>query len=348
LLKRLAEIFTDRVSRALRAVAPATHTSLFKWKARNGAYSLLRRQNLSQPQTLSKKILFKMAWDRNSLMNQFADKIRVRDYIEKKIGPQYLVPLLGFFDSSEKISWESLPQEFAIKVSHGSGGVIVVSETATSQTALPWASDTIGWEKFLISPQNADSARIAALLDHWLSMKYEWWPGRRPEWAYRHVPPRIIIESLISGDSGLAPTEIKIFTVNGQARMLLLMLMSSSGEKKKIRLDRHWNILPGRFYEAGLLQASHTDAPSIPANLGEMIWVAETLGRGVDFIRVDLYDDSGQLRVGELTNYPFAGDGHYEPAEFDEWLGENWHPTYWRANVSRFVARAWHPLGKAR
>ena len=38
-----------------------------------------------------------------------------------------------------------------------------------------------------------------------------------------------------------------------------------------------------------------------------MIEIAERLGEGVDFVRVDLYDVDGRVVFGELTNYPAGG-----------------------------------------
>jgi hypothetical protein len=308
-------------------------------KEKSAAYAALRHQNYLAPLTLPQKILFKMAWDRNPLLTQLADKAGVRDYITARIGSDYLVPALAIVERPEDVPWEALPSEFAIKVTHGSGGVIVVSDTGKPETRLPVASERVGWEKYLITPQNASSAHISPLLKHWLSMNYEWQPGRMPEWAYRRVPPKIIIEELIPGFSGRPPADIKVYTFNGRAQMFLVVSPQASGKKVTSRFDREWNVLPVRFYEAGVLQESASNPPPLPANLDAMIHVAEALGHGNDFVRVDLYDDAGQLRVGEITNYPFAGDGYYEPAEFETWLGEDWKPHYWRARFYRLFKK---------
>ncbi|MBN9099980.1 MAG: hypothetical protein J0I49_17980 [Pseudonocardia sp.] len=39
----------------------------------------------------------------------------------------------------------------------------------------------------------------------------------------------------------------------------------------------------------------------------EMIQVAERLGAGTDFVRVDLYDIDGRVVFGELTSFPAGG-----------------------------------------
>ena len=55
-----------------------------------------------------------------------------------------------------------------------------------------------------------------------------------------------------------------------------------------------------------------------------MLEIAEALGAGVDFVRVDLYCLERRVVFGELTNYPLAGRAAFEPAEFDRWLGGWW------------------------
>jgi TupA-like ATPgrasp len=59
-----------------------------------------------------------------------------------------------------------------------------------------------------------------------------------------------------------------------------------------------------------------------------MLDVAERLGAETDFVRVDLYCPRGRVVFGELTNYPVAARGKFNPPEFDRQLGEWWtQPT---------------------
>ena len=55
-----------------------------------------------------------------------------------------------------------------------------------------------------------------------------------------------------------------------------------------------------------------------------MLEWASDLGRGLDFVRVDLYDTGDRVLVGELTPYPAAGDERFEPQSLDAWLGRMW------------------------
>ena len=56
----------------------------------------------------------------------------------------------------------------------------------------------------------------------------------------------------------------------------------------------------------------------------EMLSIAERLGEGIDFVRVDLYASDDWVHVGELTLYPGGGFENYQPAEYDRILGDQW------------------------
>ncbi len=70
--------------------------------------------------------------------------------------------------------------------------------------------------------------------------------------------------------------------------------------------------------------------PPIPRNLDQMISVAETLGRGLDYIRVDMYNLDGRIVFGEFTHYPTAGLFPFDPPEIDVLYGSKWRvpPSY--------------------
>ena len=62
-----------------------------------------------------------------------------------------------------------------------------------------------------------------------------------------------------------------------------------------------------------------------PAQLTEMIAIAEQIATGFDFLRVDLYNTDGQVWFGETTAYPMGGFGRYSPPGFDFDLGRWWN-----------------------
>lgn len=59
----------------------------------------------------------------------------------------------------------------------------------------------------------------------------------------------------------------------------------------------------------------------IPANIDEMICLAEKLAKGHPFLRVDFYNVQGKIYFGELTFFPASGFGKFVPEEWDLTLG---------------------------
>jgi hypothetical protein len=61
-----------------------------------------------------------------------------------------------------------------------------------------------------------------------------------------------------------------------------------------------------------------------PKNLAAMIAAAETLGRGLDFVRADFYDTGDRIYFGELTMTPGCGHNRFRPKELDLSFGKRW------------------------
>ena len=87
------------------------------------------RKSAENPDTFSKKIRYKMAYDRRNELTTFADKVAVRRYVANSVGGKYLTTLYEVLgeDSLDLLPTEKLPKNFVIKTNHGSGGVVIVS-----------------------------------------------------------------------------------------------------------------------------------------------------------------------------------------------------------------------------
>jgi hypothetical protein len=55
-----------------------------------------------------------------------------------------------------------------------------------------------------------------------------------------------------------------------------------------------------------------------------MIDICRKLSEESDFVRVDLYSIGDQVFFGELTHYPEAGFGRFDPPAFDLEMGSYW------------------------
>ena len=88
--------------------------------------------NLDNPQSFNEKIQWLKIYDSTPLKTQLVDKYLVRDWIKGKIGEEYLIPLLGVWNSFDEIDFDMLPQQFVLKCNHGSGWTVVVTEKTVS------------------------------------------------------------------------------------------------------------------------------------------------------------------------------------------------------------------------
>lgn len=53
-----------------------------------------------------------------------------------------------------------------------------------------------------------------------------------------------------------------------------------------------------------------------------MIKLAEKLSEGIPFVRIDFYENNGQVYFGEFTFFPGGGMEEFTPIEWDYKLGE--------------------------
>ncbi len=58
-----------------------------------------------------------------------------------------------------------------------------------------------------------------------------------------------------------------------------------------------------------------------PAQLDEMLAIAESLSNGIAFIRVDLYNFNSRVIFGEMTLSPGEGYKNIQPPEYDTLWG---------------------------
>lgn len=56
------------------------------------------------------------------------DKYEVKKYVADIIGEEYIIPTLGIYDSFNDINFNNLPNQFVIKCTHDSGGLVIVND----------------------------------------------------------------------------------------------------------------------------------------------------------------------------------------------------------------------------
>ena len=84
--------------------------------------------DLKKPQTFNEKLQWLKLYDRNPEYTKMVDKYEAKKYVANIIGEEYIIPTLGVYDKFEDINFATLPNQFVIKCTHDSGGLIICKD----------------------------------------------------------------------------------------------------------------------------------------------------------------------------------------------------------------------------
>ena len=252
-----------------------------------------RPPNLIRPATFNEKLQRQKLIGRKHSHTILADKLRVRDYIARTIGPEYLARLIWDGDRlSELPATDFLPEKFIIKTNHSSGTNII----CRSKSDFDW-----------------EFARRQT--DAWLKQDLS---ALFAEWQYRWIKPKVLIEELLSDESGGIPADYRMFCFDGKVRLIQVDYDSATNHTR-LMFDREYEPL-----DVSCDYPRRQDIPPPPKNLKPMRDLAETISRDEKFVRVDFYDLGDRIVFGEMTFHPAAGRGKFAPYSFDYDLGRVW------------------------
>jgi hypothetical protein len=266
------------------------------------------------PRTFNEKVRYRMARDRRRLLVTFADKVAVRHFVEERAGAGLLPLRHAAVGSLRDVDRAALPRQFVVKASHVSGAVVIVWDGAPESNCLPPPGDS--FPRVVVRPSQLDWDALTALTDRWLQVRFE--EGPYGEWAYWDVPPMIVIEELLLDGSGRLPDDFKWYVFDGVCAFVNV-ITDRFEDYRDLWFTPDWEQV--RSTSAASHQRGSVPRPD---SLPRMIAVAEALGRGIDFVRVDLYDCGGKVVFGELTNYPAAGKDVFPDPRLDIEMGRAW------------------------
>lgn len=246
--------------------------------------------DFNHPVTFNEKLQWLKLNDHNPDYIKMVDKYEVKDYVANILGMEYIIPTLGVWDGVEDIEWDKLPNQFVLKCTHDSGGLVICKDKA-----------------------RLDIETAKKKLKKSLSTNYY---NEGKEWPYKHVKPRIIAEKYMTdGDDGLK--DYKFFCFNGEVKFFKV----DYGRY----VDHHANYYSpqGDFLAFGEKCYPFDENADIhlPSNLREMVQLAQRIAEGHSFVRVDLYNNNGNILFGEITFFPFSGFGEFNPKEYDQKIG---------------------------
>ena len=250
---------------------------------------------LDNPRTYNEKINWQKLYYHDPRFPVCSDKFLVRRFVEERGCGHILNTLLWEgFDPSD-IPFDSLPEKFVIKVTHGSGFNILCRD----KSAL-------------------NREETVKKLRKWLKTKYircygESWYGKEE--------PRVIVESFLESGSEKPLFDYKFFCYDGKPKYVYVDTWKDGAH--------HINMYDVDFTLRRDVSMGYptdmSDDIRMPACYEEMLKIAETLSAGFPHVRVDLYSVKERPVFGEMTFSKGAGFDKILPYSFDEEMGADFH-----------------------
>lgn len=252
-----------------------------------------KKLNLENPKTFNEKLQWLKLHNRKPEYSQMVDKYGAKQYVAEKMGEEYIIPTLGVWENFDDIDFDALPEQFVLKCTHDSGGLVICKDK--SKLDIEAAKKKIN-----------------------RSMKRNFYLFGR-EWPYKNVKPRIIAEKFMSdlgNEEGLV--EYKFFCFNGEVKIILVCKGGAHGNG---RTNDYCDLQLNRYPFTSLYPNSEGEVTR-PEELPELIAFAEKLSAGIPQVRIDTYLAGGKIYFGEMTFFHNSGFCTFNPEEWDAKIGE--------------------------
>lgn len=246
--------------------------------------------NLKHPVTYNEKLNWLKLHDHNPLYTEIVDKLQAKDYVERIVGG-YCIPTIGVWDSFDEIDFQSLPDQFVLKCTHDSEGLVIVKEKG-----------------------RMDKAAAKEHITKALRQNF-YYIGR--EWPYKNIKPKIMAEPFLVDDETGELRDYKFFCFDGEPKALFIASDRSIGDVKFDYFDMEFRHLDIRQ------KYPNSSSPiAKPRTFEQMVELARILSKDFAHVRVDLYEVNGKVYFGELTFYHFSGFMPFQPPKWDETFGQ--------------------------
>lgn len=247
--------------------------------------------NLKKPVTFNEKLNWLKLHDRNPDYIKMVDKYEVKKYVADIIGEENIIPTLGVWDNFDDIDFDSLPEQFVLKCTHDSEGLVIVKDK-----------------------RKLDINSARKKINDALKCNF-YYIGR--EWPYKNIKPRIIAEQFVEDSVTGELRDYKFFCFGGEPKLMFVATGRNAGKTKFDFFDmdfNHQNII--QHYPNSDVRISK------PSNFDKMKEFSRVLSKNIPHVRVDFYEVDGRIYFGELTFYHFSGFMPFQPDKWDKILGD--------------------------
>ena len=237
---------------------------------------LLQKLNRSYDElkliTFEDKINWIAVHDVNRLKGKCADKILLHQYSKRILKKDICNKILKIYDDPSKIDFSELPEQFVLKTNHGSGFNIIVNN------------------KTNLNIKNAKKN-----LHDWLQYDYG---ANTGQFHYSFIKRKAFAEEYI----GSSLNNYKFMCYNS---VPIFVYLSKKFNNRKYRTfyDMNWKKLD---FDC-LSEKDPFNIYPKPKTFELMKKYAHKLSRPFKFVRIDLYEYKGEVRLGELTFTPMNG-----------------------------------------
>lgn len=237
-----------------------------------------RKLDLDNPKSFNEKLQWLKIHDRKSAYTTMVDKYAVKQYVANRIGEEYIIPTLGVWKHFDDIDFDNLPNQFVLKCTHDSGGLVICKDK-----------------------RMLDKAVAKKKIETCLKRNY-YWSGR--EWPYKNVPKRIIAEQYLSNDEKSDElSDYKVLCFNGEPKLIEIHKGRFSGHHTQDFYDVNWNKTEFEQPEDPLSD----EIMEKPVFADKMLELSRILAENIPHVRIDWYYTGGKLLFGEITFFDGSG-----------------------------------------
>ena len=147
--------------------------------------------------------------------------------------------------------------------------------------------------------------------------RHGFWAG---EWWYQTIVPRVYLEEDLSEKSEDI-ADWKFWVAGGQLQFVQVDQNRSSAHIQRV-YDRNFAITPHELY-----YPSDFKGGTKPSRFNDMVTVAESISKNLEFARIDFFVKRDEIFLGEITLCPFGAKKRMRSQVLDESMGQGWRGT---------------------
>lgn len=256
-----------------------------------------RFPNLNDPKTFNEKVIHRKRYAclKDDNYPILADKYLVRDYVKGKIGEEYLIPLLSYFNNVDDFSKHiDQLEDCVVKPNHGAGMVKIIGPRL----------------------QKDESAQVLKEASNWMRTDFS---NIGCEYHYKKIQRKILVEKRIGNNlSSLTDYKYHLFKQPDGSVFFVLQIID----------DRFEGEISRTFYVNDLINVysgKNTISRDLLPFIEKGLELSVALLGELEYARIDWYIDSDKLYFGEITLTPAAGYGTGYGNTLDVLMGDKWH-----------------------